>query len=128
MEAERVHLHYGHRPAVFVECFLDDGSRVIGKLLSFNPLSDDVADRDLVLEPPLQRMAPGAVRYERLKDAGTVVVSSRRLVSMAVSYSRHISQESADSDEAAGAAGASATTGPGPDSDGRKIEGSPSIM
>lgn len=72
---------------VTVGCVLDDGSWVQGQLASYNDSADDIADRDLILMPPISYGPPGTSDSSP-HSAGRVVVSARRVVMMSVSYVR----------------------------------------
>lgn len=67
-------------------CSLDDGSYVSGVLHSFSRLASDVADRDVLLGPPLALRPAGAMEMHPLHRAGRMVVSARHIVTMTVSY------------------------------------------
>jgi hypothetical protein len=67
-----------------VTCLLEDGSSVEGWLLSFNPDTDESADRELALSAPLVFRDPaGTAREEAF---GAVSISTRRVFAVYVDY------------------------------------------
>jgi hypothetical protein len=69
-----------------VTCALDDGSWVRGRARYFNDSSQDVADRDFILEDPISIALPGPGEEFQRFDTSAVCVSARRIVSMYVTY------------------------------------------
>lgn len=69
-----------------VSCALDDGSMIRGAVYSFSRVSREHADREIVLSQPLEyRPGPGD-EFEQLSGVAVVTVSSRRIVTLMVSY------------------------------------------
>jgi hypothetical protein len=86
---------------IHIGCILDDESYVEGWLGSFNSVTDDKPERDLVLTEPILYRPPGADNAEPY-ECGAVCVSASRIVAMFVNYS---DQEPVTSLEAAVEAG-----------------------
>lgn len=66
-------------------CILEDGSMVRGTALSFNTISADSPDRDLVLTEPIYYRPPGDDE-EHPYDVSAVTISASRIVTMFVNY------------------------------------------
>jgi hypothetical protein len=73
---------------IHVGCALDDGTYITGRLHSFSQLADDVADRDLVLRPPLSARPSGGTEMQQVANAALMTISARHIVSMTVTYVR----------------------------------------
>ncbi|MGW0810773.1 DUF6338 family protein [Nonomuraea sp. NPDC002799] len=70
---------------IYVGCTLEDGSYIDGLLSSFNSLSEDAPDRDLILLAPIRHR--GATSDEtKTHSASAVCISARRIVTMFVTY------------------------------------------
>lgn len=76
------------RPGVtrYVSCVLDDGSLIRGALFSFSRASREHSDREIVLIQPLSYRAGARNEVEDLPGVAAVSVSSRRIVTLMVSY------------------------------------------
>jgi hypothetical protein len=72
---------------VTVDCVIDDGSWVQGVLASYNDSADDIADRDLILRPPIVYGPPGTTDQYPHSTSG-VSISARRIVMMSVTYTK----------------------------------------
>jgi hypothetical protein len=70
----------------FVSCVLDDGSLIRGALFSFSRASREHPDREVVLIQPLSYRAGARNEVEDLPGVAAVSVSSRRIVTLMVSY------------------------------------------
>jgi hypothetical protein len=70
----------------FVSCVLEDGSLIRGAVFSFSRASREHADREIVLSQPLSYRAGPRNDIEKLPDVAAVSVSSRRIVTLMVSY------------------------------------------
>jgi hypothetical protein len=70
---------------IYVECVLEDGSYVRGKLASFSREADDLPERDLILTEPISYRSPGR-GATRPHEASTVCISAAKIVTMFVTY------------------------------------------
>jgi hypothetical protein len=69
----------------YIQCELDDGSFVSGVLGDWNTEGDDLADRDLILKPPILYRAAKGAEYKP-HPVGAACVSARRIVAMFIAY------------------------------------------
>jgi hypothetical protein len=73
------------KKTIQIECQLEDGTRIIGFFGSANTHSEDLADRDLILHPPIKIRLPDAPEYKE-QNVSAACVSARRISTMLVSY------------------------------------------
>jgi hypothetical protein len=70
----------------YVSCVMDDGSLIRGAVFSFSRASREHADREIVLSQPLSYRPGPHNEIETLPDVAAVSISSRRIVTLMVSY------------------------------------------
>lgn len=73
--------------AVHVRVDLENGAFFEGPLLSYNPSSEENADRELILVAPVHYKEPDAREEDATTlNCGAVTISARRIVAVSVSY------------------------------------------
>lgn len=65
-------------------CYMSDGSMVEGTVKDFNQLADEIPDRDLILEAPIDRSAPDGPR-QRMKSQ-LACLSARDITALLVYF------------------------------------------